>query len=458
MGAKLRGRRVLTKMAARAATGVPKLAVLARERQDLVAESQGRDAARLAAITQPPDRRDRKAKAANVARLNEIDARISEIDKQLAKDFREYDAVVNPKPLAITSVQSLLRDNEALVLLIDPPEVKPTPQEAFIWVVTKTAMRWVRSKLGTAALTREVDALRWGSTPRLGMARVQVAAPTSSAYTRQGAAEGDLLPFDLARAHRLYKDLFGGIESALKDKHLLMVPSGALTRLPFQVLVTEEPAKSTLTRDAFLEATWLAKKHAITILPSVSSLQALRSYAKMSRATKPFLGLGNPLLNGKPESLQSKTRADIAREARSCTEPMFYCRMIKEGWTPVGVLGDATEAPGSSLSIIEGVGRMEPVPETACMVCNVARALAVPDEDVLLAARATETSLRQMSASGELAKYRVIEFATHGVLANGSRGWMSLDSFSHLLTRKWARMRATLRHQRSPASNLMRTG
>jgi hypothetical protein len=39
---------------------------------------------------------------------------------------------------------------------------KPTPEKTFIWVVTKTALRWVRSDLGTAALTREVLTLRCG--------------------------------------------------------------------------------------------------------------------------------------------------------------------------------------------------------------------------------------------------------------------------------------------------------
>ena len=36
------------------------------------------------------------------------------------------------------------------------------PEETFVWVVTKTEVRWVRSELGTAALAREVAALRCG--------------------------------------------------------------------------------------------------------------------------------------------------------------------------------------------------------------------------------------------------------------------------------------------------------
>ena len=47
------------------------------------------------------------------------------------------------------------------------------------------------------------------------------------------------LPFDHARAHKLYTALFGEVQDLIKGKHLLIVPSGPLTQLPFQVLVTK---------------------------------------------------------------------------------------------------------------------------------------------------------------------------------------------------------------------------
>jgi len=34
------------------------------------------------------------------------------------------------------------------------------------------------------------------------------------------------------------------------------------------------------------------------VLPAVSSLKALRAHAKVSRAGKAYLGIGNPLLDG----------------------------------------------------------------------------------------------------------------------------------------------------------------
>ena len=119
-------------MVARGAKGDPALAALVRERQDTVGEWQKRDQVRSAAVSQAPDKRDRAAEAANVARLAAIDARIGEIDKRLAADFPDYAALARPQPLVIAEVQAEPRADEALVLFLDTPEVQPLPEETHL--------------------------------------------------------------------------------------------------------------------------------------------------------------------------------------------------------------------------------------------------------------------------------------------------------------------------------------
>ena len=46
------------------------------------------------------------------------------------------------------------------------------------------------------------------------------------------------------------------------------------------------------------DVAWLAKRHAVTILPAVSSLRALRRFARPTPAREPFGGFGDPLLGG----------------------------------------------------------------------------------------------------------------------------------------------------------------
>src|SRR5262249_24006582 len=105
------------------------------------------------------------------------------------------------------------------------------------------------------------------------------------------------LGFDFSLAHEIYDTLFGQIAADIKDKkHLIVVPSGALTSLPFQVLITEKPEGTQRLSDA----AWLIKRHAITVLPSVASLRALRAFANGTRTGKPFIGFGDPVFQKAP--------------------------------------------------------------------------------------------------------------------------------------------------------------
>ena len=279
----------LAQMAARSAKGSPQLGLLVRERQDLVSEWQAKDKQLIAAKSEEPAKRNATAEKALSDRLAAIDTRLAAIDAGLAKDFPDYAALASPAPVSVAEVQAELGADEALVLFFDTDDrFRPLPEETFIWVVTKTQVRWVRSELGTAALGREVAALRCG---------LDAAAWDGDGNEKCTKAVGARAPgrlrFDHARAHALYTALFGEVQDLIKGKHLLIVPSGPLTQLPFQVLVTRAPASGD-----HRAAAWLAREHAITVLPAVSSLKALRRVGKSSTAPRPMIGIGNPLLDG----------------------------------------------------------------------------------------------------------------------------------------------------------------
>jgi CHAT domain-containing protein len=297
-----------------------------------------------------------------------------------------------------------------LVLFLDTPARKVAPEETFIWVVTKTDARWVRSDLGTAGLNRGVRALR------CGLDAEEWATPTRA--THCGDLLGRLeaqdpprsLPFDLDKAHVLYRALFGQVEDLIKGKHLLIVPSGPLTQLPFQVLVTAAPAKG-----GYKSTAWLARSHALTVLPAVSSLKALRRVARPSAAAMPMIGFGNPLLDG-PDSRYAKS-AQRARDNQRC-------RDSRPPHVPAGI-GARGMAPlelGSGLAKVSDIRIQAPLPETADELCAVARDLQANIKEVYLGARATEHEVKALSDRGQLADYRVVHFATHGAMAGQLRG------------------------------------
>jgi CHAT domain-containing protein len=406
----------LVQMAARDATGNPKLGPLIRERQDLTVEWRSLDARRNASLSQVEQKRSKQAEDANQARRSAIDKRLAVIDKRLAVDFPDYASLISPAPLAIEETQALLGADEALVLFLDTEALKPVPEETFIWVVTKMERRWVRSALGTKALQREVQALRCG---------LDIAALTGPACTerasqgqRQPGPGAKPMPFDLARAHDLYKNLLGPVEDLIKGKHLLIVPSGALTQLPFHVLV-QKPAPS----GDYKSAAWLVRDHAVSVLPAVSSLQALRRIAHRSSAVKPMIGFGNPLLDGPANHPQFdahyKQLAQLARDNQHCrgltSRPAAASLGLNRGITPM--------ATRDGLAQVSQIRQLVPLPETADELCAVARDLNADGREIRLGANATEKEVKRLSASGELAQYRVVHFATHGALAaqlNGS--------------------------------------
>jgi CHAT domain-containing protein len=406
----------LAQMAVRAAVGNAAVAELARERQNLVEEWRTRERLHSAAISEAVDRRDREA--ASVTRFAAIASRVAEIDRRLKADFPDYAALSSPEPLSVKQVQADLQPDEALVLFLDMPEWKPTPEETFIWVVTKTDSRWVRSELGTPSLKHEVAALRcgldydgaWGALD----SRCQDLLKAS--YTEIDHKMKRSLPFDRERAHALYKALFAPIEEVIKDKQLLVVPSGALTQLPFQVLVTEKPDAAARGKNAFRHTAWLVRKHALTVLPSVSSLMALRQLAKDSHASRAMIGFGNPLLDG-PDASYGRWVA-AARSKQFCPavpeQRVAVLTSDRRGLLPFKL--------SSGLADVTEIRVQIPLPETADELCAVARDLRVNSDDIRLGARATEAEIKRLSEAGELSKYRIIHFATHGALAGQVSG------------------------------------
>ncbi len=389
----------LALMAARSATGSPALTALVRERQDLVGEWQAKDKVLTAARGEASGQRNAEAERRLADRLIAIDARLTAIDADLAKDFPDYAALASPMPISVADVQASLHADEALVLLLDTIEFAPLPEETFVWVVTKTDVRWVRSELGGKALFDYVTALRCGLDA--GAWTDDGLGKCNAALDREGKApQPQSLPFDVAKAETLYRSLFGPVEDLIRGKHLLVVPSGPLRQLPFQVLVTGP------SQDGAGVA-WLARRHAITVLPSVASLKALRDRAHPSAAAKPYVAFANPLLKGRDKNSEDQTLALLAVEKRNCSPPR-----VRE----LLAIGKSFRMLGGEVDVSDLL-RMAPVPQTADLVCDVADAVGAGEDDVHLGARATEAAVKALSDSGKLASYAVVNFATHGLVA-----------------------------------------
>ena len=105
----------LAQMAARQAKGTGALAQVVRERQDLERQWRTLDARLNDAVAKG----DVALSAALRSELSGLNAKFAAIDARLAREFPDYAALANPKPLSVAAAQALLGPDEALFLTID---------------------------------------------------------------------------------------------------------------------------------------------------------------------------------------------------------------------------------------------------------------------------------------------------------------------------------------------------
>ena len=409
--------RALGQMAARFASGSGPLSKLVRERQDLVRQraalerrlfSQKTDASSLPQAISAEDVR---------SELLAIEVQLAALDGHLKREFPQFADFVNPQPLTIAEVQAQLRSEEVLVQFVEAPKIADLPSEVFVWVINQQQWRWARIDLDTQSIYGLVRALRCG----LDETQWVALTPEGTFQCQQllglksQPSTGQPLPFDLRKSHALYRALLGPFEDLIKGRHILVVPSGTLASLPFQVLVTEVPDGLVGDYAAYGRAKWLVAGQPITVLPSVASLKGLRQFAGASLAKRPYAGFGNPLLDGNPYRLADREHAKAARDRQSC--PATPARVaILQPRIPLKPL-----ARGGVADVTQ-IKRLQPLPETTDELCSVAASLSALPSDVRLGALATETEIKALSANGQLAFYRILHFATHGALSGEVEG------------------------------------
>jgi CHAT domain-containing protein len=272
--------------------------------------------------------------------------------RELDSRFPDYSRLAAPKPLDLLELRQRLGDREGLVSFL------LGRKQSFVQLVRRDGLWIARVPEGAASLQDSVKALR-------------------RALEIQG---GSVNEFDMEAAHELYKHLFKGIEPQLQGlEHLIVVPSGALASLPFGLLVTDKPSGNDYSK-----AAWLTRRFAISHVPSMQAFFTLRSTRRASTPPRPLLAFGDPALRG-----AAGGRGDDSVLAKAG----LACR---------------PEGPMSRQTLLDLV----PLPETAQELKTVSGVLRADPDALFLRERATEARLRELP----LDQYRVLYFATHGLL------------------------------------------
>ena len=147
--------------------------------------------------------------------------------------------------------------------------------------------------------------------------------------------------------------------------------------------------------EAYKKAAWLGQRQAISILPSVGTLKALRT-AKPSLATVPFIGFGNPLLDG------------IDGEDKSAwTKQKCITTLPQERIHTASRVADLSPILRNGRPSMETLRHQPPLPETADELCEIA-VIAHPRHELVHYAASTEPPARQVRMAAKALRPRSI--------------------------------------------------
>jgi CHAT domain-containing protein len=350
------GAHALADMAARVAAGNLTLAGVIRDRQDASDEWQRLDARLMRALGEGGD----GAEIAKLRRqIDEAANRLKALSARIETEFPQYNDLANPHPLLMSTAQAFLAPDEALLLYLTSQEY------SWLWVLRSDTISLFRLSIGASELDREVRALRMTLDPK------------DNPHFRA---------FPAVRSHQLYQKVLAPAETALSGvHHLLIIPDGALQSLPLSVLVTKPSESDPKRLEDHQAIAWLARDYATSIVPSVSSLQALRQLTKSQQAPSRFFGIGDPVLSG-----------TISFRIANFWSHLFRGAMVD----------------------VDDVRALPPLPETADELRTIAKTMGATDNDLLLGEKASEPIIR----STALDRYQIIEFATHALLSHDIKG------------------------------------
>jgi CHAT domain-containing protein len=374
----------LASSAARAASGDPELADLARREQNTMQKIGA-----LNGVLRTAGGGDAKAREALIIRIRTLQAARSALMEEITRRFPNYADLIDPKPATIAEVRKTLRSGEALL------STYSTAERTYVWAVPyRGEVAFAAVDMGRDELAETVEWLRVALEPN-------------------ATTLGDIPDLDLGVAHALYKKLLEPVKSGWWDaKSLLVVAHGALGYLPLSLLPTG-PAKLGPEKGAlfanYRDVPWLVRTHTVTMLPSVASLKTLRGLPPGDAKRKAFVGFGDPYFS----------RAQAEAAARKTAKPVQVASLAGRGLQSRGLPVRLRAAPATQALDSAELARLPRLPDTADEIRSIAVALKADlTQDVFLGERANEGAVKTLDLSG----YKVLAFATHGLVPGDLNG------------------------------------
>lgn len=372
--------RALQASSVRSAAKNPELAALVRTSQDTDKRIGAAVATLNNLLALSPAERDDKTIKITQAEIASLQTAKAQALKDIARKFPDYGNLTNPPPPSAPELQKLLSADEAVLSFYFGQ------YDSFVWVVRKEGpVQFERIKMTLGDLNAKVTKLREALEP-------------------QAAMISDIPAFDLKTASDLYDQLLKPTEATWKPaKNLIVVTNGALGLLPLSLLPTAPSAINTNDDPLFSsyrKVPWLARTHAVTLVPSSSALQTLRKLPAGKPSRQELVAFGDPLFS--QEQANEASSQDTTKVADAGASNVTRGVPLRRRNSP-----QLDKADSATLSMLPRL------PDTSAELKSIAVALQADPSKVLnLGKDANEQKVKTMDLSG----FKVIAFATHGLV------------------------------------------
>ena len=361
------------------------LAELVRTEQDAAKQIGAQLGVLNNLLALPSDQRDDQSVRAINGEIAKLRANRNAAQLEIKRRFPSYADLVDPKPPAVEDIKAVLRPGEALLSFYFGQNA------SFVWAVPKDG------------------AVAFAAVPSTALDIEAKVRKLRQALEPQVATVDEIPPFDLTLAYQLYALLLKPVEAGWQGaKSLIVVTNGALGELPLSLLPT---APSQIDVDAkplfagYRNVPWLARDHAVTVVPSASALVTLRRLPSGSPERDKLIGFGDPYFNAQ--------EAADAEDGLSA-EPTQVASVSDSGAAVTrGIPLKLRASPHTEDVDTAELAMLPRLADTRLELISVAKALDVdPVKALYLGKAANEQNVETI----DLSHYRVVAFATHGLV------------------------------------------
>jgi CHAT domain-containing protein len=308
---------------------------------------------------------DEDAEAAR-KEISVLTIELEQLEGRIRERSPQFTALVQPVPLKLDEIQEKILDRDTLLL-----EYSLGEEKSFVWAVTPDSIKSFelpkRAAIEPAA--RRVYEL---------LTARSVNVPKETLEQRRKRLE--LVDAEYAKASAtLSQTILGPVAAELKDKRLLIVSDGVLQYIPFAGLPVPNNTRA------------LILDHEVVMAPSASVLGLLRQEtANRKPASKMVAVLGDPVFSNDDPRVTAARFGHAASVAKVDS---------------IDALRSASES---------GLNRLRRLRFSRQEADEIAR---LAGNDPKLEAVDFEAS-RKLAMSNELDQYRIVHFATHGIINN----------------------------------------